>query len=249
MPGAGDISGFNIAGDAVGGVIGLAEYIKTNQQLNQLESQPVPYATVSPELQKSYNMADEMSKQGYTNQEKAANQNNINRATNTQFSRAQSMGGGAAVQGALNADEIMSYDKFAAQDAELHRQNIAYLGTEADKIQEQKNKINDQQYGHRMMLEQTLGGANKAALENIMKSFTFGGVAQNFGQGGGKDSVSGPKNNNVYPGNTVANPYPGADTHGAPDNSNNLAWQGYQAGVDANNQIDPYSNYLNGVQP
>lgn len=206
---------FSIAGDAVGAGIGLYEYLSSKKQLNELESQPLPLEQVSPELQNAYSLAASMSGEGFTPEEKAAFQAETNRASNTNYSKAVSLSGGNLaneIRGVINSDDILSYDKFAAKDAELHRQNIANLETEADKIQNQKNAIQDERLQYRYKMEEALGQANKAGLENIAKSLSLGlnvlghkapdsTNALSFGNPNAWTGASGDSVNPKYPGN------------------------------------------------
>jgi len=188
------IPGVDIAGDLVSGGISLYEYLNTKSQLNTLDAQPMPEEKLSPELKNAYGLAQNMASEGYTPEEKAAFQANQNRASNTNYQKAVSLGGnqlGNVLQGTINADVVGSYDQFAAKDAELHRQNITNLETEADKIQDQKNKIQDERIAHRNLLETTLGNSNKTALEGIMKSFALGGTALLGGGGKGGGGTNG----------------------------------------------------------
>lgn len=168
----------SLAGDVVSGGINLYEYLHTQKQLKDLEKQPQPEESISPELQNAYSQSLDLSKGGYTAAEKTAFQGNQNRASNTNYVRATRLGGlnlANSIQGSINSDDVQNYDKFAAQDAELHRQNIANLEGQADKIQTQKNAIQDERIKHRYDLETALGNSNKANLEGIMKSFSLGG--------------------------------------------------------------------------
>src|ERR1700748_95310 len=141
MPG-----GTFLAGDLIGAGLGAAESIYSISQLNK--QPPPPEESISPELQNAYNISLQQSGQGYTPVEKTAFQAQENQASNTQYERAVQSGGatiGNSIQGAINGNEMMSYDKFAADDARIKEMHMGQLMTESDKIQEQKNRISDQQ--------------------------------------------------------------------------------------------------------
>ena len=201
MPG-----GTFLAGDLIGAGIGGIESIYA---LNQLKKQPPPpEESISPELQDAYNKTLQESNEGYTAPEKAAFQAEQNQAANTQYERAAQSGAGIgnAVKGAINANEVMSYDKFAADDARLKDSHMANLLSESDKIQEQKNRISDQREKLWEEHQQALGQTLNAGLTSIMKSFGVGGTTGSlFGQG--EDSSAAPQtsgsNNSPGPGGTT----------------------------------------------
>lgn len=212
MPDIPGISGFNIAGDVLETGLGLYQFIDSQNKLKNLENTPFPEESVSPELQNAFNQAQQMSAEGYTPAEKASYQGQVNRASATNYAKASEMGGGQlgnSIEGAIAGDQLLSYDQFAAKDADLHRQNIANFEQQADKIQTQKNAIQDERIQHRYLLEEALGNANKAGLENIMKGLTIGGVGQKIGAtspGGQNTGGGGPSSDPTsYLFNTGAN--------------------------------------------
>jgi len=205
MPG-----GFSIAGDAIGAGVGAYETIEGMSLLKHLESQPMPEESVSPELQNSYNLASQYAGKGYTAEEKGSFQAQESRAATTQYNQAAQEGGinlANTLRGQINEGELMSFDKFAAQDAEIRRQSITNLGTAADKIQEQKNRIQDERVQHRNQLEQAYGGAIQAGLGNIMKSFSIGGAGGSLTDysGGGASESTGPGSPSQPAGNSYQN--------------------------------------------
>ena len=192
-----------LAGDVVGTGIGLYQTFEGLDLLKKLEQQPVPEESISPELQNAYNKVNEYAGKGYTPEETAVFQTQTNRAANTAYNKGVALGGnslGNVLQGTINTDELMSYDQFAAQSADIRRKSITDLASEADKIQEQKNRIQDQRLNHRMQLEQAYGGVVKSGLENIMKNFGVGGATGSLYDyaGGKKQQDDGTGDGNLW---------------------------------------------------
>lgn len=170
--GLGAFGGLNIVG-AIGGTI---EAIEGQKGLDQLKNIPFPEPTVAPELQAAYGQAQDLAKGGYTAGERGAFNQNLAQGAATNQYNAGASGLGSVAQAGINAENLDAYDKFAAKDADLHRQNIAYAGDLAGKLQEQKNLITAAQEKRRYAQEEAYGGALQAGLGNIMKSFNAGGI-------------------------------------------------------------------------
>lgn len=157
----------NIAQLALGGFQAIAGI----QGLNKLSKQPYPEYSISPEIQKSYSRAEDMSSRGYSPQEEAAFRQNLAGTSAQRYQKSSDMAGGnlaQAIQGGVNYGNIKGLVNFAADDANLHRRNIQYADSLAKTIQNQRNLITESQQNRRNALEQAYGGGVKTGLENIV---------------------------------------------------------------------------------
>ncbi len=161
-----------------GMAISLYETIKGAQNLNALNNTPYPEYGVGNELQGAYNNAQSMAKMGFTPQERAAFTSSQGQGSATNAYYATKMGGGlgSAIQGGLNAQNIDSNNKFAGQDAALHRQNIEYAGSLASQMQNQENIKTQADIQRRNQQEQAWGGAMNSGLTGLGNS-AIGGLS------------------------------------------------------------------------
>lgn len=150
--------------------LGIYEAWQANKGLKNLQGQPMPQYSISPEMQSYYNTVQKRSNYGYDPSEKAAFKQNVAQQQNTGFNQAVNMSGGNLAQ-ALNvgfkAQGLNAFNQFAAQDAALHRQNINQWGGAASQMQGQQNLINQQKISQRNMLEQAYGQALRSGLYNV----------------------------------------------------------------------------------
>lgn len=159
---------------------------KASNQLDQLDKEGRPKYQVSPELQGSYNRAEQMSGQGFTGAEKGAFRQNVAQDTNTKSQRALDIGGGSLARtisrfgtiGNLGAE-----NKFAAQDAAQHRSNIHYADSLAKSIQGTKDRETGAGIHDYNLKEQAFGAAKSQDMSNIFSSLAMAGQ---YGLGGGK---------------------------------------------------------------
>jgi hypothetical protein len=159
------------AGGAANLIAGGIESIWASNTLKQLDKTPFPQYSISPELQSAYSEAMGMKDQGLTGGEKASFQADVNRgaATNYQNAIKQSGGSGAnAIMGAVNAEQLTAYDKIAATDAEVRRQNLTAYYQMSGEMQKQRNLISQQQIEQRMALEEQYGKTLQTGNSNIL---------------------------------------------------------------------------------
>jgi hypothetical protein len=157
-------------GSLVNAALGGIETIWSMHKLNQLEKTPFPQYSISPELQSAYSEALGLKDQGLTAAEKSSFQADINRGAETNYQKAIRASGGSmsnAIMGAVNAEQLGAYDKLAATDAELHRQNLQSYFQISGEMQRQRNLISQQQIEQRMQLEQQYGKTLNAGVSNI----------------------------------------------------------------------------------
>lgn len=151
---------------------GVYQNLKANQGVNSLK-EPNGFR-VTPEQQQSYDNAQQMAKSGYTPQEQASFENNMNRRSNTAYNKAIVYGGNnlaGAIQAGINYGNAGALADYAAKDAQLRRQNIRYSDQLGEQITAQKNRDTAQQWQNYNMKAQAYGGAAKQGIQNI-----FGGA-------------------------------------------------------------------------
>ena len=175
------------AGLVAGGiksVTGIIQATQANQQINNLEKTPIDEYSISPELQHSYARAESMANQGFSGEEKAAFQQGVARQQAGAFQSGLDMGGGnvsSAISAGLQAQNIGAQNQFAAQGAQLRRQNMQYADQLAGSIQNQNNLMIEAKRQRRTMLEQAYGKAKQQGIENFTNGLT--GAASVLGAG------------------------------------------------------------------
>jgi hypothetical protein len=166
----------------VGLGIGVFQSILGAKGLNDLKKQPDPNYSVSPELQKAYSQSEQDSHIGMTGAEKAAYQQNLNQGAASNLYSGVGMAGGNlgnALQAGINSQELGSYAKMAAYDADIHRKNIMQYQEMAGAMQQQKNLIDQQKIIRRHQIESAYANTLTSGLQNIGKSANLGGVFGN----------------------------------------------------------------------
>ena len=169
-----------LVGSAVGVGAGLYQTLWANKQINKLNSQPAPNYEISPELQASYSEAQSNKNIGLTSEEKTAFQANLNRGSATNLYNATKMGGGnlaTSLEGAVSSENLGAYDKLAATDADMRRQNLQQYYQMSGQMQNQKNLISQQKIQYREQQEQVYGQALQAGLSNLTKGLQGVGSA------------------------------------------------------------------------
>jgi hypothetical protein len=156
-------------------VLGAIQAIKGYRNLRELSKQPYPELSISPELQKAYDRAEAMRNQGFTSEEESAFQQGIARQTAGAFRQATDISGGGlarAISAGLQAQNLQAQSQFAAQGAQMRRQNIQYVDDLARAIQQQRNMIDQEKIARRQQLEQAYGLAAQTGLTNIASSLS-----------------------------------------------------------------------------
>lgn len=168
-----------------------------------------PEFNITPEQQQSYNRSQLMAQRGYTAPERAAFQQQLSRSQNTAFQKGIDMGGGGlagAIRAALSYSNINAQNRFAADDARLHRDNIRYADQRGDQISAQRNRMTmgDQQTFDQ--LAQAYGAEGKAGVQNMFSgaNTAAAGFSQ-YGQMGGNGTASSPYVDQMA-GGRMANP-------------------------------------------
>ncbi len=179
---------FTLVPSVVNTGVGLWELISANKAINKLNNTPFPNYSVSPELQNSYNRAEQMATQGYSPAEKGEFRNNVAQDINTGARKALDQSGGnlarvIAKMGTINT--LGAEGKFASSNALLKRQNMKYADVLGQAVQRQKNLQTQADIHHRYLLENAYGGAAKMGINNIGSALNFGALMLS-GQGGKK---------------------------------------------------------------
>lgn len=169
------------------GIVGAIQWGQANKALNQLDKQAVPEYSQGPELTQAYQQAQAMSKRGYSAEETAAFQQQLGRSQTGQARSALDMTGGSmggAINSVLQANQTGAINQFAAQDAGLKRQNIAYAGGLAQAVQAQQNLQQQQKIQRRTMLEEAYGAAKSQGMANVADAFSGAATASQASYGG-----------------------------------------------------------------
>lgn len=171
-------------------ILGGYQTYQAMKGLNALNDQPAPNYTVSPELQNSYNRAEGLSGKGFTGTEEASFKNNLaSENAASQYAAQQQAGGnlGQNIFAGIQSRNLGALNKYAADDAGLHRENIKYADSIGQSIQQQKNMATNTDIQRRFQKEQAYGGALKAGTENLVGGINYGAamIAPELNQLGG----------------------------------------------------------------
>lgn len=137
---------------------------------------------VSPELRGAYDRAQQMSRFGYTPQEKAALRQNVAQDINTNQQRALDQGGGnlaRTISRMGSIANVQSENQMALNDAGLHRQNIRYADSLGGQIQGINNMASGEDISQYNKAESAYGQAAAQQQENIYRAMgnAVGGAA------------------------------------------------------------------------
>lgn len=186
-------------------ILGAVQAIKGYRSLKNLSKEQYPEYTISPELQQAYQRAEGMAKQGFSAEETAQFQQGVARQQTGAFRQATDLGGGnlaRAISAGLGAQNLQAQGQFAAQGAQLKRQNIQYADELARSIQQQKNLATQEKIQRRQMLEQAYGSAAKTGLENITSS--LGGIGASLFEAYNPKKTMTDTNENIITGGEYA---------------------------------------------
>ena len=128
---------------------------------------------VSPELRGAYDRAQQMSRFGYTPQEKAALRQNVAQDINTNQQRALDQGGGnlaRTISRMGSIANVQSENQMAMGDAQLNRQNIHYADSLAGQIQGINNMTTGEDINQYNRAQQAYGQAAAQQQENIYRA-------------------------------------------------------------------------------
>lgn len=160
-------------------ISGMSQLSKANKALEALGEQKYPEFSDDPRMLNAYNRAEEMSKYGYSPEERAQFDQQLARSQSSQFRQATDMSGGqmsSAIGGVLQANNIDAINQFAAKGAGLRRENIQYADSLAQRLQSQKNLQTQNLIARRQMLEQAYGQAKSSAIGNITGAVASAGA-------------------------------------------------------------------------
>lgn len=167
-------------------LFGLYQTLKGRKELKNLDKNKPEGFTITPELQKSYARAEQMAQDGYTPQEEAAFQANLQRQSNAAYNRSFAFGGNTmagAIQAGLNFQNTAALNQFAANDASLQRQNIRYADQRGDAITQQRNRIAGQELNDYAAQQQMWGQTMQSGINNMFRAADFAGAAAMMGAG------------------------------------------------------------------
>ena len=165
-------------------LFGLYQTLKGRKELKKLDKNRPEGFTITPELQKSYARAEQMAQDGYTPQEEAAFQANLQRQSNAAYNRSFAFGGNTmagAIQAGLNFQNTAALNQFAANDASLQRQNIRYADQRGDAITQQRNRIAGQELNDYAAQQQMWGQTMQSGINNMFRAADFAGAASMMG--------------------------------------------------------------------
>ncbi len=171
------VPGLGLAEGGIQAGLGIYEAYQGSKALKNLQGQPMPEYSMSPEYTDYFNQTKQRSGFGFDPSEKAAFNQNIAQQQNTGFQQGIQQSGGnlaQALSAGFGAQNLQAQNHFAEQNAQLHRQNLADYGQAAGQMQNQENLINQQKIQRRTQLEQQYGGALNAGLSNITSGLMSG---------------------------------------------------------------------------
>jgi len=168
-----------VASLALGGI----QTIASHNALKRLNKQPLANYDITPEQQRSYDRAESMARNGYTQEEENAYMQNLSRSNNANYRKAMAYGGNSlagAIGAGLNYSNLGALNSFASSDAQLKRQNIRYADQMGAAISTQRNRNTALQIQRRDAQERALGQAMQAGISNMVGSLN---LSQALGMG------------------------------------------------------------------
>ncbi len=150
---------------------GLYQQHKAKKGLNSLVK-PQGYEA-TPEQRASYDRAQRDAMSGYSAQERAAYLSNMASRNNAGYSRALKFGGNGlagAIQAGVNYGNSKALNDFAANDAQLRRNNVRYADSRGDALSGQVNRNTFLQNSNYNQAAAAYGGAIKAGKENVFNA-------------------------------------------------------------------------------
>lgn len=135
--------------------------------------------TVGPEMRLAYNMSRRRADEGYSAEEKAAFEQMLARQGTAAKRMLQNVGLSGVGSAAANIMGVDALNQFAAQNANIRRQNFGQFANMAGQVQGVQNMETGRFNQQLNMERQALGQGVQSGIGNI-----FGGInaAQNFGQ-------------------------------------------------------------------
>ncbi len=176
---------------ALGSIIGgIVEMVQADEAKKELAAQPTPKYSVSPELRGLYNEQLALSETGFTQEEDIEFKKQQSALSGQRIQAGRQVAGGgmqSAIRAGAKMGEIESSRAFEGQRQRLKRQARGRTQTLASKIQVIKNIQSESDISRRLELEQAIGAAHSAGMENVMSGTDKMGenVASFFTGGGG----------------------------------------------------------------
>lgn len=183
--------------------LGLLQTIQGFSGLNK--QGPTPKFSEDPAMAKSRQRAERLARGGYTPQERAAFESNIQRRYNTADRKIKDTAGGLGsyVAGVTGANRSAADLQFAASDAALQRENIRYADRFAENLQRISEKNTEVALQERNQAIASYGQAAQSGLTNLAESVNTYSATGGFEGGGGANRAPGG-------GVTSGAPVPGA---------------------------------------
>lgn len=167
---------------AIPAAIGLAQSAVGFANLSKLSKQKLPMYQETPEMMASRARANQMAQGGFTTAEQNAFDSRMAQQGNQRYRLGVTQGGGnlsSAINAGINYGNIGAQQQFAAQDAQLQRQNIKYADSFSQYVQNLANMNTSYMQQRRAQQEQAAGGAAQTGLNNIAGAAAMA----NFGAG------------------------------------------------------------------
>lgn len=187
---------------------------KAQQGLDASNVAGRPTYKVDPALQGAADRANRMSAYGFSPEERAGFRQNVAQDINTQSRRALDIGGGNLARTISRFGTIANLgaeNKFAAQDAQQHSNNIRYADNLTREIQGIHNRETGAGINNYNRTQEAYGKAKNMNISNIFSSLALAGQYGAFGKaanpGGGTTGVAGNAPFQAQPTQDWSNPY------------------------------------------
>ncbi len=169
---------------AIPAAIGLAQSAVGFANLNKLSKQKLPMYQQTPEMMASAARANQMAQGGFTSAEQGAFDARMAQQGNQRYRLAATQGGGnlaSAINAGIQYGNIGAQQQFAAQDAQLQRQNIKYADSFSQYAQNLANMNTSYMQQRRAQQEQAAGGAAQTGLNNIAGAAAMANFSKGMG--------------------------------------------------------------------
>lgn len=171
--GGGSMPGMGQIGKMGGQTLDMIRMIRAMRELKELQQTPRPNYEISPELQGSFNRAEQRAQMGFTPTQTQAFNQNLSQTLNADFANARNMSGGGLAQALMSrlmGNRLNALNRFAADDAAMQARNIAAADQAAARMQSQRNLATGANINYRMNDERALGQAVQDNYMNFRNS-------------------------------------------------------------------------------
>ncbi len=186
---------------AIPAAIGLAQSAVGFANLSKLSKQKLPMYQETPEMMASRARANQMAQGGFTTAEQNAFDSRMAQQGNQRYRLGVTQGGGnlsSAINAGINYGNIGAQQQFAAQDAQLQRQNIKYADSFSQYVQNLANMNTSYMQQRRAQQEQAAGGAAQTGLNNIAGAGAMFQSQQNWDKLYSNPTTTTPPMNNGF---------------------------------------------------